>query len=449
MNKSLTLLLLESIVKKEDIVFDKVGRPHLQTPYSGRAKVILRAQKYNSTIIVTHVSDIRSIMRQEPTRNQPGLFIMSDGGPDFNPTSVLNLLYYYRLFMELDLDILNAFTYAARYSVYNCVEHLWAPLSKTLSGVVFSNIAPGDNKNPIHISKLTSSEVEEKEKIVFDRAMKSIENGHWRDASFNGFEIDAETVPCKEDDLLSEDYDEVKDFLKCPIRDIHKYAALREEFLDMFRHLDRHRNEIVIVKCDDRSCCKPFRSPDVLNYLKSSDMKLQAPVLDNRFRGHYVTFFSQLSSSDAEKRFGDDGQPSVAAKKLGKCDFCPNDGFSSVTEKASRVAMFHRRKKVTNKNKRSFACTVDNCGKVFARYASLSRHRTAAKHRRTENPVGSKRKSIARKSEKKESKRNKRSFKNVLARVRFSSESSDENDAIEDVEVDENAEMEEHIQIIG
>ena len=62
--------------------------------------------------------------------------------------------------------------------------------------------------------------------------------------------------------------------------------------------------------------------------------------------------------------------------------------------------------------------------------------------------VGSKRKSVARQPKKKETKRNKRSFKKVLARVRFSSESSGENDAIEDVEVGENAEMEEDLQIM-
>ena len=31
--------------------------------------------------------------------------IMSDSGPDFFPTSVLNMIYCYRLFKKLDLDI--------------------------------------------------------------------------------------------------------------------------------------------------------------------------------------------------------------------------------------------------------------------------------------------------------------------------------------------------------
>ena len=74
--------------------------------------------------------------------------IMSDSGPDFCPTSVLNMIYYYRLFKKLDLDMLSAFTYALRYSAFNCVEHLWSPLSNKLSGVVFSNIASGDSKPP-------------------------------------------------------------------------------------------------------------------------------------------------------------------------------------------------------------------------------------------------------------------------------------------------------------
>ena len=40
--------------------------------------------------------------------------------------------------------MLAVFTYAPRYSAFNCIEHLWSPLSNKLTGVVFSNIASGN-----------------------------------------------------------------------------------------------------------------------------------------------------------------------------------------------------------------------------------------------------------------------------------------------------------------
>ena len=89
--------------------------------------------------------------------------IMSYSGADFCPTSVLNMIYYYHLFKKLDLGMLSAFTYAPSYSAFNCIEHLWTPLSNKLSGLVFSNIASGDSKPPNQLS-LPENEIKEKEK---------------------------------------------------------------------------------------------------------------------------------------------------------------------------------------------------------------------------------------------------------------------------------------------
>jgi hypothetical protein len=41
---------------------------------------------------------------------------LSDGGPDFNPSHLVNSLLFYRLFKKIDADILDVMTYAAHYS---------------------------------------------------------------------------------------------------------------------------------------------------------------------------------------------------------------------------------------------------------------------------------------------------------------------------------------------
>ena len=112
------------------LVYDNHGRAHLYPPNAGRSYVFLSAQRFNSATISTHITDLHNILTREENQNH-GLLIMSDSGPDFAPTSLLNMIYYYRLFKLLDLDILNIFTYASHYSAFNCIEHLWSPLSKS------------------------------------------------------------------------------------------------------------------------------------------------------------------------------------------------------------------------------------------------------------------------------------------------------------------------------
>ena len=37
---------------------------------------------------------------------KPGLMLLSDNGPDFNPLSLLNAIYFYRLFRALKYDFM-------------------------------------------------------------------------------------------------------------------------------------------------------------------------------------------------------------------------------------------------------------------------------------------------------------------------------------------------------
>ena len=79
---------------------------------------------------------------------KPGLMLLSDNGPDFNPLSLLNAIYFYRLFRALKCDFMSVFTHAAHYSAFNCIEHLWSPLSDKVGGIAFSSCRPGDDKPP-------------------------------------------------------------------------------------------------------------------------------------------------------------------------------------------------------------------------------------------------------------------------------------------------------------
>ena len=84
------------------LTFDNLGCLHLNTPYSGPSHVYIRSSKYNGTTAVSHITDIHKIICADKTlKNKSVLMIMADSGPDFTPISVLNSLYFYRLFKTL------------------------------------------------------------------------------------------------------------------------------------------------------------------------------------------------------------------------------------------------------------------------------------------------------------------------------------------------------------
>ena len=128
---------------KGTITHDNIGRVHLPTPHTGPVSLHLRATKYHPSTIATHVNDLSNILKGD---KKAACIILSDGGPDYSPSNVVNSLFYSRLFQKLNFDLLSVSTYATRYSVYNPIEHAWSTLSNLLAGVVFSPKLEGDSK---------------------------------------------------------------------------------------------------------------------------------------------------------------------------------------------------------------------------------------------------------------------------------------------------------------
>ena len=106
---------------------------------------------------------------------------------------------------------------------------------------------------------LTESEILKKEFEVFDRAIYDIAEKHWQNMTFDGYPIDLEVVPCGNERLLFGDFHRMKECLKSPLRNLHEFSDIIKEFKEMHTHIDRHLNEIIFSKCNDRSCCSSFK----------------------------------------------------------------------------------------------------------------------------------------------------------------------------------------------
>lgn len=101
---------------------------------------------------------------------------------------------------------------------------------------------------------------------------------------------------------------------------------------------NRHHNEIVFIKCKDKSCCADFRSQELFDILKSWVFKVLAATLDETCQNHYNTFIQE--SSAEKKLLGDDGQPSVLKTDVRSFEHCKSYGLTSNTEKQRQRLYF-------------------------------------------------------------------------------------------------------------
>ena len=120
---------------------------------------------------MTHVDYLHNILKEE---KKAACIILSDDGPNYSPSNIVSSLFYFRLSQELNFDLLSVSTYAARYSVYNPIDHAWSPLSNLLAGVVFSPKLEGDSKPPCDQRNLSSNKIKEKEYAVSDQAISDL-----------------------------------------------------------------------------------------------------------------------------------------------------------------------------------------------------------------------------------------------------------------------------------
>ena len=65
---------------------------------------------------------------------------------------------------------------------------------------------------------------------------------YWKNLKLNDHEISTKVIQTNNDKLIDDDYGRMRAFLSCPIRDIHKYCDLEQEFKKMFDDIDRHAN---------------------------------------------------------------------------------------------------------------------------------------------------------------------------------------------------------------
>ena len=234
------------------MIRDSLDRPHFKVPHTGSTTVCVRSAKFHSSTCEMHIHDLKPILEAIVSEGKTIVTLIVDGGPDWSTSSLLNALYFMRLWKACNLDMLCVTSFAARYSAYNPIEHLWSVLSKKLASVRLSAVATGDNKAPYYISGISEDQRKAKESQVFDDAIEQVADVHWNKAFFDGFPIIP--VPIKCSNHFASDHDIAHRFLKAPLKKIRNgstHTVLLNQFKFLLEHVDRHHNEIIFLKCNE------------------------------------------------------------------------------------------------------------------------------------------------------------------------------------------------------
>ena len=115
---------------------------------------------------------------------------------------------------------------------------------------------------------------------------------HWKDAEFDTFKVHAIPVLCN--DPHPNSHDIMNEFFKVPLSRMDEYVSLYEEMKFMLKHIQRHRNELIFLKCLEDTCTycttNPPKATKVYKFLKERNIIFFSPMPSSKHPGHYCTF---------------------------------------------------------------------------------------------------------------------------------------------------------------
>ena len=87
--------------------------------------MVVRDVKFSPSTAEAHTNDLLPLLTAQAKDGKEIAFLKVDNGPDWNLLSVVNSLYFCKLWRDSELDVLGVCSYTARYSAYNNIEFLF------------------------------------------------------------------------------------------------------------------------------------------------------------------------------------------------------------------------------------------------------------------------------------------------------------------------------------
>ena len=87
--------------------------------------MVVGAVKFCPSTAEAHTNDLLPLLTAQAKDGKEITFFKVDNGPDWNLLSVVNSLYFWKLWRDSELDVMGVCSYAARCSAYNNTELLF------------------------------------------------------------------------------------------------------------------------------------------------------------------------------------------------------------------------------------------------------------------------------------------------------------------------------------
>jgi hypothetical protein len=230
---------------------------------------------------------------------KPGFIFITDGGPDWSPKFMKNILALGKFWKKNKLDFLIQITYAPGHSAQNPIEHLWSPLSNFLTGVFLKATLP-EEKPPNEQTGISNEVKKEKECLIYDQAVSDL-NSYWHNRKFDSFTINSRGVKCADASAATE-VDPMEACIKAGIRKLQTdFKECVKDVSFFIKHLDRRSYLIKFQKCTECDFCKenPVRAPKAMAFLMKHSIFTPTPYLDDDPGEHFMTFLECISNSNA------------------------------------------------------------------------------------------------------------------------------------------------------
>ncbi|KAF6035822.1 hypothetical protein EB796_005872 [Bugula neritina] len=280
--------LIPSVYAVCQIKPNMIGQENAVT-YSGPTYITIRSGKHDTSSAYSHGLDFNQMIELDEMKNavktvdgivKPVLIFSTDGGPDENPRYPKVLKVAAHHFKHHNLDAVFCITNAPGRSAFNPVERRMAPLSHDLAGLILPHDHYGSHLNAA--GKTIDPDLEIKNFAMAGQTLAEI----WSKTVIDSNPVIAVYVPPEDTEDM---WDELSETWK------EKHLLQSQYFLQ-------------ITKCDDQSCCRPYRSsirailpgrfipPPVP--VKQTRHGLVAPEPDETLiDSHYGSLFSRIALS--------------------------------------------------------------------------------------------------------------------------------------------------------
>lgn len=377
---------------------DKLHRLHREVPHTGTVYVLNRATKFHQASSVAHASDLASLLLHQ-LPHKAVVSVLVDGGPDFNPRHVKNLLAFGRLWRDMNLDCLMVTCHAPGQSPYNPVEHAWSVLANALTGVTFPNHLPGES--PPEAQDIPEADKRRKESVIFDQAIDQL-GGYWKEKSFDGFPVVPMKVECLEAEEKYRDNNKLDEYVNASSRKVIECPDLKElNALHKFlcKHAVRTTYHCLFAKCSEGSCpdCSlhPVRASRFMTFLRQCGGRMFTPTPSPYHDGHYLTYHECCLQQDLHRGLLEP-DASIPSGKPQRCQAGCKYVFTSQHDEDKHHRQVHgggrkRQHKPTDGEQGNSStqpaqkatchrCTYVGCVMAFATRYQLTVHKTATGH---------------------------------------------------------------------